>query len=521
MAQTTSAQESVRVMARFRPLLAREGGQTPQDVRLTSTQVVVDGHHFNFDRVMNPLSTQEECFETVAKPTVNWSLEGYNATIFAYGQTGTGKSFSMFGNQANPGIVPRSCEMIFDELEIRMADDAISPRLASYEIGVSFIEVYMENIRDLLNPYAERERKSLLIREGLINQVSGRRDVYIQHLTERTVSTLPEVMELIESGMSYRATTSTAMNDTSSRSHAILLIKISQTYDNGTVRLSKLNLVDLAGSENVGKSQVVGIKLAEAQMINKSLLALKCVVASLTNQARTHTPYRDSKLTYLLQDSLGGNSRTVLLVTASTDSGSITETVNTMRFATQSKFIRNRPTLNILENKNQTDDTIRALQARLEEMTRKFEESKQVIDAIQKDDTPPVQEPISLSDYETVLRKMIVFRSLLDVTERKLCKMEARVKCEEDRNAQLESLYDRQRELSRQTAARLYDSQIQALEYRLNLQQYRILCESLKSNAATPEVLALLVDSSGLIADAVDSIQDTAPETPEDSTDLQ
>lgn len=303
-----------------------------------------------FDYVLESGISQTEVFNRIAKNTVEWIFQGYNSTIFAYGPTSSGKTYTMFGEENdNLGIIPRACRMICDYK---------NPEVVEKTIKLSFLEIYKENLQDLLkdNNFSRREnrdsissrRDSSNLREskensGLRIRQTPNNDIYIQELTEKKVSTYNETAFLIQQGLSHRRVSSTACNNQSSRSHAILTITLTQKFIDNSELIGKLHLIDLAGSENITKSEVTGIALTESTNINKSLLVLGNVINSLTEK-RTHIPYRDSKLTYLLKDSLGGNSKTILIATINPEDEK--ETNNTLKFAKRAKEIKNAPKIN-------------------------------------------------------------------------------------------------------------------------------------------------------------------------------
>jgi len=256
----------------------------------------------------------------------------------------SGKTYTMFGNadvKNQLGIIPRTCEELFNIINSK--DDVIEAQLKC-----SFLEIYMEQIKDLL----QNNSKNLKIRQNNDN-------VYVQGLTEKYVYNTNDIMNQIKTGYQYRSIASTALNNTSSRSHAVLTLTLTQKIQDNSIITSKLHLIDLAGSENVAKSEAQGITLTEAQNINKSLSCLGNVIYALTEKNRDHIPYRDSKLTYLLQDSLGGNAKTVLIATA--NPAVYNETLSTLKFAKRAKEIKNAPKI----NKN---DSIENLLATIEKL---------------------------------------------------------------------------------------------------------------------------------------------------------
>lgn len=279
-------------------------------------------------------SRQADVFDFSIRPTVDDILNGYNGTVFAYGQTGAGKSYTMMGSDiANPeakGVIPRITEQIF-------ASIMASEQNIEYTVRVSYMEIYMERIRDLLVP----QNDNLPVHE------EKNRGVYVKGLLEVYVGSVDEVYRILERGGMARAVAATNMNQESSRSHSIFVITVSQkNLETGSAKSGQLFLVDLAGSEKVGKTGASGQTLEEAKKINKSLSALGMVINSLTDGKSTHVPYRDSKLTRILQESLGGNSRTTLIINCSPSSYNDAETVSTLRFGMRAKSIKNKAKIN-------------------------------------------------------------------------------------------------------------------------------------------------------------------------------
>lgn len=279
-------------------------------------------------------SRQMDVFDFSIRSTVDDILNGYNGTVFAYGQTGAGKSYTMMGSdiddEEGKGIIPRIVEQIF-------ASMLSSPSNIEYTVRVSYMEIYMERIRDLLNP----------VNDNLPVHEEKNRGVYVKGLLEVYVSSVAEVYEVMRRGGTARAVAATNMNQESSRSHSIFVVTITQkNLETGSMKSGQLFLVDLAGSEKVGKTGASGQTLEEAKKINKSLSALGMVINSLTDGKSTHIPYRDSKLTRILQESLGGNSRTTLIINCSPSSYNDAETLSTLRFGMRAKTIKNKAKVN-------------------------------------------------------------------------------------------------------------------------------------------------------------------------------
>ncbi|ORZ20530.1 kinesin heavy chain [Absidia repens] len=331
---------NIKVVCRFRPqnsLEIKEGGKPIIDINDEGSQVGLKGEFsgsFAFDKVFGMDTAQKDVFEYSIKPIVDDVTAGYNGTVFAYGQTGSGKTFTMMGadieDEKTKGIIPRIISQIFESI-------MEAPSNVEFTVKVSYMEIYMEKVRDLLDP----NHDNLAIHEDKT------RGVYVKDLLEVYVGSSDEVYEVMRRGSLNRVVASTNMNAESSRSHSIVVITISQKHmETGAVKSGKLYLVDLAGSEKVGKTGATGQTLEEAKKINKSLTALGMVIYSLTDGKSSHVPYRDSKLTRILQESLGGNSRTTLIINCSPSSYNEAETLSTLRFGMRAKSITNKAKVN-------------------------------------------------------------------------------------------------------------------------------------------------------------------------------
>ncbi|KAJ5027946.1 P-loop containing nucleoside triphosphate hydrolase protein [Bipolaris maydis] len=335
-----SGSNSIKVVARFRPQNKVEiasGGEPIVEFNSEDTCTIQSKEAsgaFTFDRVFDMKSRQEDVFNYSIRPTVDDILNGYNGTVFAYGQTGAGKSYTMMGSdmddEVGKGVIPRIVQQIF-------ANILASPSNIEYTVRVSYMEIYMERIRDLLVP----QNDNLPVHE------EKSRGVYVKGLLEVYVSSEEEVYEVLRRGGSARAVSATNMNQESSRSHSIFVITVNQkNVETGSLKSGQLFLVDLAGSEKVGKTGASGQTLEEAKKINKSLSALGMVINCLTDSKTQHIPYRDSKLTRILQESLGGNSRTTLIINCSPSSYNDVETLGTLRFGMRAKTIKNKAKVN-------------------------------------------------------------------------------------------------------------------------------------------------------------------------------
>eukprot|EP00095_Tigriopus_kingsejongensis_P009941 maker-scaffold981_size73921-snap-gene-0.13 protein:Tk09941 transcript:maker-scaffold981_size73921-snap-gene-0.13-mRNA-1 annotation:"hypothetical protein CAPTEDRAFT_151173" len=292
--------------------------------------------NFTFDGVYGTDSTTENIYNDVGYTLVEGVLEGYNGTVFAYGQTGCGKSFSMQGikdPQSQRGIIPRSFEHIFDSID--------SSENMKYLVHASYLEIYNEDIHDLLGSDVT---KRLELKEH------PDKGVYVKDISMHPVNNVAACEVLMDQGWKNRATGSTKMNAESSRSHSIFTINIEMmdTAMQGEqhIRKGKLNLVDLAGSERQAKTEATGERLKEATKINLSLSALGNVISALVDGKSKHIPYRDSKLTRLLQDSLGGNTKTLMVACLSPADNNYDETLSTLRYANRAKNIKNKPKIN-------------------------------------------------------------------------------------------------------------------------------------------------------------------------------
>ncbi|KAL0611847.1 Kinesin heavy chain isoform 5A [Plecturocebus cupreus] len=292
------------------------------------------GKPYVFDRVFPPNTTQEQVYHACAMQIVKDVLAGYNGTIFAYGQTSSGKTHTMEGKLHDPqlmGIIPRIARDIFNH--IYSMDENLE-----FHIKVSYFEIYLDKIRDLLD----------VTKTNLSVHEDKNRVPFVKGCTERFVSSPEEILDVIDEGKSNRHVAVTNMNEHSSRSHSIFLINIKQENMETEQKLSgKLYLVDLAGSEKVSKTGAEGAVLDEAKNINKSLSALGNVISALAEGTKSYVPYRDSKMTRILQDSLGGNCRTTMFICCSPSSYNDAETKSTLMFGQRAKTIKNTASVNL------------------------------------------------------------------------------------------------------------------------------------------------------------------------------
>ena len=326
-------------------------------------------HKFTFDFIYDMDTNQENVYLTCVYPAVNSILEGYNSTILAYGQTGTGKTYTMEGFDfdylnENRGMIPRTIDDIFTFIEKN------SDSNTTFIIRSTYLQIYNEQISDLLKP----EKKNLSIRED------KKKGLYVESLSEWAVRSPKDVYTLLERGENNRAKANTHMNDVSSRSHAVFSIQVEQMSNiNGeqSIKIGKLNLVDLAGSERIKISGATGKQLEESKKINKSLSALGNVIYALTDPKKNkHIPYRDSKLTRLLENSLGGNCKTTMIAMISPAENSFNESYSTLNFAKRAKSIKNKAVVNEDIDHNAL---IRQYESELKKLKKELEEKDNML----------------------------------------------------------------------------------------------------------------------------------------------
>jgi len=359
------SRDTIKVAARFRPLNSREKKMGKNQLKCqinelpggdqVSIAYAGKRQEFSFDYLFQDKVAQELVYERAAKESVLNLFNGYNGTIFAYGQTGSGKTHSMYGPDnvgEHCGIVPRAVLHIFDHMFEKQGS-----MVEEFSVRCAFCELYNESINDLL----DASKHNLAIRE------SPAKGVYISDLTWEYAGSEADIFDYLELGQRNRKTASTSMNNTSSRSHSIFQLELTQKRMDGTTRVARLNLVDLAGSESVKKTHATGQTFDEAKKINLSLSALGNCIKALTTKtgSKAHIPYRDSKLTRILQESLGGNSKTTLLVCLSPHHDNYEETVSTLRFAQRAKQIVTRAKVNERQSPEMMQKTIEALRREL------------------------------------------------------------------------------------------------------------------------------------------------------------
>ncbi|KAM9503582.1 kinesin-like protein KIF14 isoform 2-T2 [Salvelinus alpinus] len=369
---------AVTVAVRVRPFNTREKTEKASQVIFMDNQETVVQHpdtkqrhaftyDFSFcsiDKSDPGFASQQTVYDKLAKPLLERAFEGFNTCLFAYGQTGSGKSYTMMGFGEEAGLTPRFCEELFSRLSA--VDNQVTCHL-----GMSYFEVYNEKIHDLLIVRDEQNHKRLPLRVRE-HPVDG---PYVAELSTNVVSSYEDIQGWLELGNKQRATAATGMNDKSSRSHSVFTLVMTQTktefvegeeHDHRIT--SRINLVDLAGSERCSSAQTSGDRLIEGASINKSLLSLGKVISALSEQAQTRrkvfTPYREAVLTWLLKESLGGNSKTAMIATLSPAGSNVEESLSTLRYAKQARMIINVAKV----NEDTNAKLIRELKAEVEKL---------------------------------------------------------------------------------------------------------------------------------------------------------
>ena len=389
--QQRLAAADFRVVVRLRPNLLKETKAMPDAVHIDQASKTIKAsmhdelgpgptYTYQFDDTFQPQSSQKYLYDRAAKPAVASVLQGFNSSIIAYGQTGAGKTYTMEGGHTTEthGIIPRAFRDVFDHIERGRFD---SP--TRFLVRAAYLEIYNEVVSDLLKP----GRTNLAIRED------KRRGVYVENLTEWVARSPEEAEGLLRRGAELRATASTAANQASSRSHAVFILVVEQSEkmevgcaepsggneveDRERFRCGKLFLVDLAGSERLSVTGASGKRLQECKKINGSLAALGNVISALTDAKRPHVPYRDSKLTRLLQDSIGGNTKTT--VVACITASSMSETISTLKFGARARHVHNSARIN--EDGGEERSRLRALEHELIQLRAQLaEREKSVVD---------------------------------------------------------------------------------------------------------------------------------------------
>nr|XP_046210432.1 uncharacterized protein LOC124038503 isoform X2 [Oncorhynchus gorbuscha] len=393
---------SVRVAVRVRPLIKREKEVSAKVIihmEGSTTSIDCNKKHLSKgtpgtglkDRVRQSFSydfsydstdvgspnfvPQEKVFKDLGCDVLEAAFDGYNACVFAYGQTGSGKSHTMMGSPGDFALIPRICEGLFCQISEKSQGDG-----ASFRTEVSYLEIYNERVLDLLTTKKSPENGS-----GLKVGEHPKDGPYVEDLSKHLVQNYRDIEKLLHAGKAKRTTSSTGMNDVSSRSHAIFTINFTQARFDAELpceMVSKIHLVDLAGSERADATCATGARLKEGANINKSLVTLGIVISALGDRGSSHKgkrkkqlfiPYRDSVLTWLLKDSLGGNSKTIMIATLSPADVNYSETLSTLHYANRAKNIFNKPTV----NEDSSVTVIRKLQEEIVRLKRLVEKNNQ------------------------------------------------------------------------------------------------------------------------------------------------
>eukprot|EP00753_Platysulcus_tardus_P004419 PLAT12539.27.p1 GENE.PLAT12539.27~~PLAT12539.27.p1 ORF type:complete len:767 (-),score=353.58 PLAT12539.27:1059-3359(-) len=377
-------EDAIRVIVRVRPLSAAEEVRGGRCVHFgdDGKEVTVDAGErgdgrkkkFTFDAALGEGCGQAEVYETAARGIVDAVLSGYNGTVLAYGQTAAGKTWTMQGKETGEhrGIIPRSFDHIFERI-------AAASEESTFLVQASMLEVYMEKVRDLLSPDVTNSLRVVS---------SATSFGCVPDLSWHEVKCAADCARLLSQGADSRKVTATGMNAGSSRSHSVFTLRVEsrQVMEDGKAHsmVARLNLVDLAGSERLSKTAAVGLTMRQGVLINKSLMTLGHCIAALARRDRSLPPYRDSKLTQLLQDSLGGNTKTVMIAALSPSAWNRDETVGTLRYAASAKRIRNKVRKNI-----------DAKDALLVEYAKEVEELKRQLALLTSSSSSPALSPAS------------------------------------------------------------------------------------------------------------------------------
>ncbi|XP_061004066.1 kinesin-like protein KIF17 isoform X1 [Dama dama] len=463
------ASESVKVVVRCRPMNQRE---RELNCRLVVTVDSARGQcfiqnpgaadqppkQFTFDGAYYMDHFTEQIYNEIAYPLVEGVTEGYNGTIFAYGQTGSGKSFTMQGlpdPACQRGIIPRAFEHVFES--VQCAENT------KFLVRASYLEIYNEDVRDLLGTDAKQK---LELKEH------PEKGVYVKGLSMHTVHSVAQCERIMEAGWKNRAVGYTLMNKDSSRSHSIFTISIEiyavDERGKDHLRAGKLNLVDLAGSERQSKTGATGERLKEATKINLSLSALGNVISALVDGRCRHIPYRDSKLTRLLQDSLGGNTRTLMVACLSPADNNYDETLSTLRYANRAKNIRNKPRI----NEDPKDALLREYQEEIKKLKALLAQQMGPgrLSALLNSQVPPSpvqveEKPLSppVTQHDTEAEKQLIREEY----EQRLARLRADYEAEQESRARLEEDITAMRNS--------YDVKLSTLEQNLRMETEAVL----------------------------------------------
>ncbi|KAJ8729084.1 hypothetical protein PYW07_006780 [Mythimna separata] len=452
----TALNECVKVVVRCRPLSEREKNEGFEEVKKSrteqtwyerlSTKTPVDNKKFDarlqvvkvwpergavqvynpkgqdkmftYDAAYDASADTQTMYDEMVRPLVASVLDGFNGCVFAYGQTGTGKTHTMEGTAEHEGIIPRAFRHIWAHIETSASPDV------THLVSCSYIELYLEDVRDLLS----KDCKKLTIRGQELN------GFYIPEMTSVVCKSAAEMVRVMRAGNRNRAAGRTDMNEHSSRSHAVFLVTIETAHrKTNRIRVGKLNLVDLAGSERQRKTGASAERLREASRINQALSSLGNVISALAENS-PHVPYRDSKLTRILQDSLGGNSKTIMIANIGPASYNYDETITTLRYAHRAKAIKNKP----VRNEDPKDAKLREYQAEIERLRALIEQRKVQERKPRKQPRARTMPAPDNSEEDTVSieNENILAESTIEQEKRQMEELEAQIVALEERLVQ-------------------------------------------------------------------------------------
>ncbi|XP_052752741.1 kinesin-like protein Klp68D isoform X1 [Galleria mellonella] len=458
----TALNECVKVVVRCRPLSEREKKESYDEVSKSraelkwyerlSTKSIVDSKKFDgplqvvkvwpergtvqvynpkgedklftYDAAYDCSADTQTLYDEMVRPLVASVLDGFNGCVFAYGQTGTGKTHTMEGTADDEGVIPRAFRHIWSHIENNASPDV------THLVACSYVELYLEDVRDLLS----KDNKKLTIRGQELN------GFYIPEMTSVVCKSAAEMVRVMKAGNRNRAAGRTDMNEHSSRSHAVFLVTVETAHrKTNRIRVGKLNLVDLAGSERQRKTGASADRLREASRINQALSSLGNVISALAENS-PHVPYRDSKLTRILQDSLGGNSKTIMIANIGPASYNYDETITTLRYAHRAKAIKNKP----VRNEDPKDAKLREYQAEIERL-RALIEQRRAADGrrraprpprAQRPAPPPPPPPHAEEETVSIENEHIIAESTIEQEKCKTEELELQIKSLEERLVQ-------------------------------------------------------------------------------------
>ncbi|KAL0829505.1 hypothetical protein ABMA28_003025 [Loxostege sticticalis] len=423
----TALNECVKVVVRCRPLSEKEKNEGYDEVvKVWPERGAVQVYNpkgqdklFTYDAAYDCTADTQTIYDEMVRPLVASVLDGFNGCVFAYGQTGTGKTHTMEGTPDHEGVIPRTFRHIWAHIENTASPDV------THLVSCSYVELYLEDVRDLL----AKDCKKLTIRGQELN------GFYIPEMTSIVCKSAAEMVRVMRAGNRNRAAGRTDMNEHSSRSHAVFLVTVETAHRaTNRIRVGKLNLVDLAGSERQRKTGASAERLREASRINQALSSLGNVISALAENS-PHVPYRDSKLTRILQDSLGGNSKTIMIANIGPASYNYDETITTLRYAHRAKAIKNKP----IRNEDPKDAKLREYQAEIERLRMLIEQRKAVEQKRKRAPRPKPAAPLSdNSEEETVSieNEHLLAESTIEQEKKQTEELEYQIQSLEDRLVQ-------------------------------------------------------------------------------------